>query len=191
MAEDEFNEFEIPTAKKKRNKWLIPGVIVAVIAVLAVGFTVWHNTPGFCNAICHSPMDPYVASYSSGDEGMLVTAHAKENVNCLACHEAKLTEQISEAMAWVADDFATDENGMLVPRVDFASEEFCARSGCHNMNEVVANTKGFLGNDEKFNPHSSHQDLALQCGDCHKVHEQSVLVCNECHALTAPEGWEA
>ena len=177
--------------KKKRNKWLIPGIVVAVIAVLAIGFTVWHNTPGFCNAICHKPMDPYVESYTSSDEGMLVTAHAKANTSCLKCHEAKLTEQVSEAMVWISDEFATDEDGMLVPAVEFASEEFCAKSGCHNMSEAVEKTWGFMDNDPKYNPHSSHQDLALACGDCHKVHSESVLVCNECHALNAPEGWEA
>ena len=47
-----------------------------------------------------------------------------------------------------------------------------------------------IDKDEKYNPHSSHQDLALSCGDCHNAHEASVLVCNDCHALNAPEGWE-
>jgi len=180
-----------PVLKKKRNKWLIPGIVVAVIAVLAIGFTVWHNTPGFCNAICHKPMDPYVQSVTSGDEGMMVTAHFKAKLSCLDCHEAKLTEQVSEAMAWIADEFATDENGKLVPSVDFASEQFCARKGCHDMSTVIAETRGFEGNAEQYNPHSSHQDLALACGDCHKAHTDSVLVCNDCHALNAPEGWEA
>ena len=74
---------------------------------------------------------------------------------------------------------------------NMASEEFCAKSGCHDMDDVVDSTWGFEGNDEKFNPHSSHQDLALECGDCHKAHEKSVLMCNQCHKLNMPEGWEA
>lgn len=177
--------------KKKRNKFMIPGIIVAIIAVLAIGFNVWHNTPGFCNAICHNPMDPYVASAATGDEGMLVTAHIKAGKVCLDCHEAQFTDQVSEAMAWAADNFETGEDGMLVPGIDFASEEFCAKAGCHDINKVVEETAGFLENDAKYNPHSSHQDLALECGDCHKVHVDSTFVCNDCHALNAPEGWEA
>ena len=59
------------------------------------------------------------------------------------------------------------------------------------MDDVVASTWGFEGNGEQFNPHSSHQDLALECGDCHKAHEKSVLMCNQCHKLNMPEEWEA
>ena len=180
-----------PAPKKKGNKLKIVGIVVGVIVVLAVAFFVWHDTPGFCNAICHDPMDPYVESFSSGDESMMVVVHANNNVRCLGCHEAKLTEQVSEVMAWVSDDFVTDANGKIVPAKNFASEEFCLRSGCHDASTLVESTRGFLGNDEQYNPHSSHQDYALDCGDCHKAHEQSVLVCNECHALNAPEGWEA
>ena len=57
--------------------------------------------------------------------------------------------------------------------------------------EITAALWGFAGNDEKYNPHASHQDMALECGDCHKIHENQVLVCNECHDLNLPEGWEA
>lgn len=174
----------------KRNKWVIPGVIVAIIVVMGIGFGVWHETPSFCNSVCHDPMDPYVESVQSGHAGMAAYDHVQAGKNCLSCHEAKLTEQVSEVMAWVSDDFTTDENGKIAPSVDFASEEFCARSGCHDMNEVISSTWGFEGNAEQYNPHSSHQDQALECGDCHKAHSTSVLVCNDCHALNAPEGWE-
>ena len=135
-------------------------------------------------------MDPYVESVVSGTKGMAGFDHANAGMGCLKCHEAKLTEQVSEVMAWVSNDFTTDAEGKIAPSVDFASEEFCARSGCHDMSEVVAKTWGFEENDEKYNPHSSHQDLALSCGDCHNAHEASVLVCNDCHALNVPEGWE-
>ena len=166
------------------------GVVVAIIVVAGAGFWVWHEQPSFCNAICHDPMDPYVESYDSGNPAYAVTAHAEAGENCLSCHEAVLTDQVSEAMAWVADDFEMTEEGMLAYDYGFATEEFCARSGCHNMDEVTAETWGFEDNDAKYNPHSSHQDLALECGDCHKAHQTSVLVCNDCHDLNAPEGWE-
>ncbi len=182
-----------PSPKRKvKRGWIVAGVVAAVIVVAGVGFWVWHETPGFCNSVCHSPMDSYVESYYSGDKGMLVTAHADADENCLSCHEPVMTEQVGEAMKWVSDDYPMTPDGTkLATGKDFASEEFCAKSGCHNMDEVVAKTWGFEGNDEKFNPHSSHQDLALECGDCHKAHETSVLVCEECHALNMPEGWEA
>lgn len=179
-----------PSAKRPaKKKWIVLGVVVAVIVVAGAGFWAWHNTPGFCNSICHSPMDAYVESYSSGDPGKLVTAHAEAGDSCLDCHEAELTTQVSEVMAWVADSYPMDGD-MLASGKEFASEEFCARPECHNMDEVTAETWGFEGNDAKYNPHSSHQDYALECGDCHKVHEKSTLVCNDCHDLNVPEGWE-
>ena len=179
--------------KKKGKKWpIVVGVVAVVLIAAGAGFWVWHEQPSFCNAICHSPMDKYVETYSEGDTGKLVTQHAAAGDTCLSCHEAEFATQVSEAMAWASDSYPMDEaTGMLATGKEFASEEFCAHSGCHSMDEVVAGTWGFEGNDEKYNPHSSHQDYALECGDCHKVHEKSTLVCNECHALTAPEGWEA
>ena len=190
-----------PAPKRARRGVIVAGVIVGLIALCALPVVQrlarWllhfrHEQPSFCNAICHSPMDKYVETYSEGDPGKLVTQHAAAGDTCLSCHEAEFATQVSEAMAWASDSYPMDEaTGMLATGKEFASEEFCARSGCHSMDEVVAGTWGFEGNDEKYNPHSSHQDYALECGDCHKVHEKSTLVCNECHALTAPEGWEA
>ena len=73
-----------PSSKRPvQKKWIVLGVVVAVILVAGVGFWAWHNTPGFCNAFCHSPMDAYVESYSSGDQGMLVTQHAEAGDGCL------------------------------------------------------------------------------------------------------------
>lgn len=183
---------DMPQPKRTKRGWIVAGVIVAVVLVAGIGAWVWHEQPSFCNAICHSPMDKYVETYGEGDPGKLVTQHAAAGDTCLSCHEAEFTTQVSEAMAWVSDSYPLDEaTGMLATGKEFATEEFCARSGCHSMDEVVTSTWGFEGNDEKYNPHSSHQDYALECSDCHKVHEKSTLVCNECHALTAPEGWEA
>lgn len=187
---------EEPEPKKKhvRRGWIVAGVIVIVLVVAVAGFWVWHEQPSFCNSFCHSPMDYYVETYQSDDVGMMAALHADEGYACLDCHDAVLTDQITEAMAWVADDYplTTTEDGeeMLATGEDFATEEFCAKSGCHDMTEVVENTWGFADNEAEYNPHSSHQDTALECGDCHKAHEDSVLVCNECHELNLPEGWE-
>ena len=128
-----------PSPKRKvKRGWIVAGVVAAVIVVAGVGFWVWHETPGFCNSVCHSPMDSYVETYYSGDKGMLVTAHADADENCLSCHEPVMTEQVGEAMKWVSDDYPMTPDGTkLATGKDFASEEFCAKSGCHNGYRVA------------------------------------------------------
>ncbi len=190
-AETSQDAMREPSRKRPGKKAITIGVVAAVVVVAIAGMWIWHEQPSFCNAICHNPMDPYVESYDSGDPGLGITAHAAAGESCLDCHTAELTTQVAEACAWVSDNYPVDQTGMLATGKQFATEEFCAKSGCHDMAEVVEKTWGFEGNDAKYNPHASHQDLALDCGDCHKVHETSTLVCNECHALTMPEGWEA
>lgn len=181
-----------PAAKMTRkNKLIVVGVVAAVLVAAGAGFWVWHEQPSFCNAICHSPMDKYVETYYEGDPGKLVTAHAEVGDACLDCHEAEITTQVSEVMAWVSDSYPMGEDGLLATDKEFATEEFCTNGDCHNMTDVVNATWGFVGNDEKYNPHSSHQDNNLECGDCHKVHETSTLYCAKCHDMNLPEGWEA
>lgn len=180
-------------AAPKRKKWpIVVGIVAAVLIVCGIGFGVWHNTPGFCNAVCHAPMDNYVESYYEGDPGCLVTQHAAAKVSCLDCHEARIGEQVAEVGMWIDDSFVVDEQGNLqIPANQYmANEEFCLKSGCHDWNDVVDATWGFEGNDAKYNPHSSHQDGSLVCGDCHKSHSKSTLYCGKCHTLNAPEGWE-
>ena len=186
-----------PAPKRShRRAWTTVGIVAAIIVVAGAGFWAWHEQPSFCNAICHSPMDRYVETYDSGDPHLGITAHANADVTCLKCHEAELTTQVSEAMAWMSDSYPVTEEGALATGKEFADEQFCAKSGCHHelgdgYDEITANLWGFAGNDAKYNPHASHQDLALECGDCHGIHETNVLVCNECHSLNLPEGWEA
>lgn len=184
--------FEEVKPKRPRRGLIVAGVIVAVIVVAGIGVLVWHEQPSFCNACCHSPMDAYVESYATDDPGLGIKVHASAGKKCLDCHEATITTQVTEAMAWLADDYPMDRSDtMLATDQNIASEDFCARSGCHDMQDVVASTWGFEGNDEKYNPHSNHQDNVLECGDCHKIHEKSQLYCAKCHSLNLPEGWEA
>ena len=67
---------EAPAKKRAKNlKAKIIGIIVAVVAVAGFGFYQWHETPEFCVAICHTPMDkayldtlyanPYVSMMNS------------------------------------------------------------------------------------------------------------------------------
>lgn len=174
----------------KNKKATIAVAVVAVIAVLGAAFWTWHMSPTFCNAVCHSPQDNYVASYYSGDAGKGVTVHANNGQNCLSCHEATIMTQMQEGIIWVADGFNMTEDGYLVTGHELASEEFCTRSGCHTWESIVDSTWGFEGNDEKYNPHVSHQDGSITCSDCHKIHKTSQLYCAKCHDLTLPEGWE-
>ena len=188
-----------PAPKKGMTRGrIVTAVVVAVIIVAGCGMFAWHNSPSFCGTVCHTPMSKYVADFEAGlvDGGstaMLAAYHgADADMNCLSCHEPVITEQVGEVMKWTSDDYPMTADGTkLADGADMASEEFCAKSGCHDMDDVVASTWGFEGNGEQFNPHSSHQDLALECGDCHKAHEKSVLMCNQCHKLNMPEGWEA
>ena len=66
-----------PKGKNKKKSAIVAGTVAVVLVLAGAGFWVWHEQPSFCNAICHSPMDKYVESYSSGDAGMLVTQHAE------------------------------------------------------------------------------------------------------------------
>lgn len=186
-----------PRRRRSYKGWIVAGVIVAVVVAAGIGFWIWHEQPSFCNAICHSPMDYYVDSYYSGENPQQgIYWHAAAGETCLSCHIPTLTEQATEVLAWVSDTYPMTPDGQkLASGKQFASEEFCAREGCHamgnNMNEITANTWGFWGNEEKYNPHSSHQSSYLKCYDCHGIHETNILVCNECHDLKMSAGWEA
>lgn len=179
-----------PSSKKRRKKWPIAvGVCAAVLVVAGAGFLVWHEQPSFCNAICHSPMDPYVEGYYE-DAGLNSYAHQVENVTCLQCHEPKLDEQIQEGLHWVAGDFEVDETGMLKTVGVRSDAAMCATEGCHNFDEVVAATENW-GGEEGVNPHESHQGYAIDCSNCHVVHGQSMMYCNTCHDYEVPEDWGA
>ena len=135
MAEDEkFSQpgdgAQAPSPKRKAKRgWIIGGVVAAVIVVAGAGFWVWHETPSFCNSICHSPMDSYVDTYYSGDQGMLVTVHAEAGNNCLSCHEPVITEQVGEVMKWTSDDYPMTADGTkLADGVDMASEGSAPRA---------------------------------------------------------------
>lgn len=172
-----------PSAKKRARKWpIVVGVVVVVLVAAGAGFLVWHEQPGFCNAICHDPMDPYVEGYYSNDPNLLVSAHAQEGYECLDCHEPTLSEQVSEAVAWATGDFYSD-----LAKHDLGTEELCLNEACHVRADIAAATEDWGGTD--FNPHASHVGKDVQCGDCHSVHRESELYCNKCHNATLPEGW--
>ena len=154
---------------------------------------VWHDSPSFCNAICHEPMDYYVDGYyGEGDaaHAQLAVAHQQEGVTCLQCHEATLEAQVNEGMAWVSGSFETNADGSLAPQLITADKQQCATAGCHDWNDVVAATENW-GGQVGVNPHRSHQGEAIDCSNCHSVHGQSVMYCNTCHSWEVPEGWSS
>lgn len=176
--------------KRARRAWpIVVGVLAVVLVAAGAGFWVWHEQPGFCNAVCHDPMDGYVEGYF-GDESLLAHAHQQENVACLDCHEATLDDQITEGIAWVQGDFATDEAGRIVGTGVAFDRATCAKPGCHDFEEVLAKTADW-GGEAGVNPHSSHQGEAIDCSHCHVAHGASNMYCNTCHDYEVPVGWGA
>lgn len=198
----------------KKKIGIVAGVLCVVMIVAGVGFTVWHEQPGFCNAICHTPMDGYLPTYEAtpnepgidkwGNEvknssAMLAPVHrAMNDTSCLGCHEPTLSEQVSEGMKWLTGDYSTvtTQTGMRVPTEKTLEEltaargvepeTFCLNSSCHNMTreQLAEATK-----DLERNPHDSPHSQEL-CGTCHKAHRASVNYCSKCHAdAPLPDGW--
>lgn len=196
---------EMPSAKK-RKKWPITlSVIVIILIIAGAGFWVWHEQPSFCGAICHKPMDPYLANYDaesghasfdkygnnvSDANSMMAIAHKKDDVTCIGCHIPTLSEQISEGTHWISGDYEYPLNERSLTELTSArgdtADEFCLNESCHNMtrDELRDSTSELARN-----PHEGfHGDE--DCGTCHKGHRASVLLCSACHEDTVtPTGW--
>lgn len=174
--------------RRGARKWPIVAAVVAVVAVAAGGgFWVWHEQPGFCNAVCHNPMDNYVDGYFN-DAALLANAHERAGATCLECHEAKIDQQVAEGISWVTGDFETDEEGNIAARSVTADQKMCAQAGCHDWEAAVAATQDW-GGQAGVNPHRSHQGEAIDCSNCHGVHDTSQMYCNTCHNWETPDGW--
>ena len=141
-------------------------VIVAVIAVGGFGFYQWHETPEFCGAICHSPMDMYLVNYTDGEydaygnkmeseeQSMAMMAFMHKEVNnqtCLQCHVAAMEEQITEGVHWITGNYeiaGTNSLGydymhdatadQLVKYRSVTADQFCLAEGCHTTTEGAA-----------------------------------------------------
>lgn len=184
-----------PKQKLPKNKKLtIVGVVVVVIVVAGMGFWTWHNSPSFCSAFCHTPMNSYVETYDqqagapgtdkwgnevSNSSAMLVVSHKEAGQNCLSCHEPIISQQIGEVQATLTGDYyyPLEEANLEVLMQNSGNdagtgEQFCLKSGCHVNSEGQALTKADLTemtSDMVRNPHSWHHDK-YTCSDCHKSH---------------------
>lgn len=207
-----------PAPRKARKKrWVVAGAVVAVVVVAGAGFWVWHEQPSFCNAICHVPMDPHLATYdgASGAPGvdkwgnevpdagvMLAVSHKElDNATCLSCHVPTIQEQVSEGVSWVSGNYLYPlEERTLTTLNKFRQlenpEEFCLNEACHHVNDAgdPLLTREDLARetaDLERNPHvieANHE--ALECSDCHKAHRAPVMACSRCHEdADIPEGW--
>lgn len=172
------------------RRWMvIGGVAVAVLALLGVGFSVWHKQPSFCGTVCHTPMTAYVDTYESDDEALLITGHSK-NMVCIDCHEGTIDQQVQEGMTWVAGDYTVGDDGRIVTDVTLGTAEFCEE--CHDdYEEIVEATADWPGaaGEAEINPHVSHFGK-IDCGYCHSMHGASTMYCNNCHIFELPVGWE-
>lgn len=175
-----------PNPKKKRSHkkhWIVLGTVAVIIIGLGIGGLVWHEQPGFCSAICHEPMDSYVSGYYSGDNSLLVTAHAEAGEECLDCHKTDLGQQISELGVYISGDYTTP-----LPMTKTGTREFCGE--CHDSEEIKTKTENYGGS--KRNPHDSHYGDSIECYSCHRAHRESTMYCSECHKdITSPNGWKS
>lgn len=190
-----------PTPKKGGMKrWqIVLAVVIVVIVVAGAGMFAWHNSPSFCGTVCHTPMSKYVSDFEAGSSttstAKLAAYHGTKNsMNCLSCHEAKIDEQVTEGMSWISGNYNFNAtSGQLQSRSDqFATSEFCLRSGCHD-GITTADDLTQATSDLEFNPHDWSQHGYIACGNCHKAHETSEFYCTQCHLdatfSSVPEGW--
>ena len=198
---------EAAPKKKGKKKWpIVVGVVVVVLIAAGAGFWVWHEQPSFCNAICHTPMDPYLPTYEAepgqpatdkwGNEvadasSMLAATHrAQEGTTCMGCHVPTLSEQINEGINWVTGNYVypLEEKSLkdLTEARGLDDDEFCLNEACHNItrDDLVEATS-----DMERNPHvAQHGEVA--CSECHKAHRASVMYCTQCHSdAEVPDGW--
>ena len=206
-AEPESGAETASPKKKKTKKLAIIGIVCVVVIAAGIGFWVWHEQPSFCNAICHSPMDPYLPTYEAeagqpatdkwGDEVasgsyMLASVHrTSADARCMTCHEPVLAEQVSEAMNWMSGNFYDPLDERTLEDLTEASgkdpDAFCLNEACHNVTRE--DLEATLAGKYEFNPHKPRHG-AQDCTACHKAHRQSVLLCSECHTeAVIPDGW--
>lgn len=204
--------------KKGKKKWpIVVGVVVVVLIAAGAGFWVWHEQPSFCNAICHTPMDPYNMTYDqennapgvdkwgnevSDTHAMLSVSHKASteeggaNATCMSCHVPQLSEQINEGMEWITGNYVAplEERTLaeLVEARGIEPDAFCLNEACHANADGTPMTRDDLiqaTSDLSRNPHVA-QHGTNQCGECHKAHRASVNQCSQCHSdAPIPEGW--
>lgn len=213
---NEPNESASASPKRKKTA-IVVGVVAAIVVVAGAGFFVWHEQPSFCNAICHTPMDEYYATWEDGSydrygneiedaNGMMSYLHAGystdgsevehgQGIACLDCHVPTITEQVTEGIGWVTGNYyyPLEEHTLadLTEARGVEARQFCTNDTCHSdlqTDEALAASTESLS--ESRNPHDWSEHGDVECSTCHKAHSQSVNSCSECHDdAPIPDGW--
>lgn len=211
MTEDETTEESAPAKRQKaKRRFLVLGVVGAVIVVAGIGMFAWHNQPSFCGTLCHMPMSTYEDTYFaaadtetvdkwgnavSDSDAMLAVGHREgADITCLDCHTPSISQQVGEVVETITGNYYYPLSEVSVKELmdnsnqvsNATGDEFCLNESCHNMTRDDLAT---LTADMTRNPHDSpHAENA--CSDCHKSHRASVMLCSECHAdAEIPDGW--
>lgn len=211
-----------PQPKKKRNKPLIIGVLAVLLIAIGAGMFVWHEQPSFCSTVCHiedtyvqnysqpqntAGRDKYGNQVTNTNAMMAVLhnhtkATAKPELVCVDCHIPNVVELAHDGMNYVTGGYPMPrderEASDLMKWDGKTGESFCANENCHvylldesgelSYDKLEASTNG-----RAFNPHEQHhENLTLECTDCHKGHRASTVVCTGCHEhedVALPDGW--
>lgn len=160
---------------KKNKKWIVLGIVVAVIAIVCIGGFAWHNTPSFCGTVCHTTMSEHVANYEGTDASQgagLAHLHATAKVTCLDCHKAGLDTQLAELNSQLSGN---------VGNLDLSARYYMDNATCLSCHggsyESLATKTAGLGD---YNPHANPHG-EMNCNECHKAHSTQVDTCGDCH----------
>ena len=210
--------------RKRNRKLAIAGVVVVVLVALGVGMLVWHEQPSFCSTMCHiegNYVDNYLQEQGasgidkfgnevSNTNAMMAVLHretlttAKPEIVCVDCHEPNISELAHDGVNYVTGNYQMPREERaasdLMSWDGKTSESFCANENCHvyllgNDGELSYDKLESITASNEFNPHEQHhENLSLECTDCHKGHRASTVVCTGCHEhaeVELPDGWVA
>ena len=179
--------------KKKGKKWpIVVGVVAVVLIAAGAGFWVWHEQPSFCNAICHTPMDPYLPTYEAepGQAAVDKWGNDVEDASGMMAAVHRVSKDQGGAEATCNYYYPLEERDvdqLVEARGLESGDEFCLNESCHNLTrEDLKQATSELG---QYNPHQP-QHGEQECSSCQKAHRASVNACTQCHSEAyVPEGW--
>jgi hypothetical protein len=181
---------------KKLNKTRIKGVMLILMAFIAVGavifvighFLEWHETNEMCGEMCHAMEGPY-NSYTQPKNNTMMEKHFEEDVPCAQCHSGPGFVGLGKSFLPVPNEmlhqyllgYDEDDFGGHVPA------ENCIK-GCHveaevNWNFTAPMPKGegyrILGGELDWEKREVFHPLTENGTDLDKLKE--LETCLECH----------
>lgn len=210
MSKQEANGGMAPSKKRKTDRrWpIVAAVVAVVVAVAGGGFWVWHEQPSFCNAICHTPMDPYAAAFDqqlgtagvdkwgnevSSTSSMLAVVHAASkdeggaDANCLSCHKPTIAQQLTEVSEWSTGNmplFANEAYGLVLGERDTEQlGEWLGQEGdAFCLNEACHNItrQDLVKKTARYGERNPHMAMHGQQRDCGDCHKAHRASVNAC-----------